>query len=116
MNDEPVYRSECSLKNFWSHYEIFHDRVMLNSAFGKFEIPFENIESFSLAPSDVKGLLKGNLQLKDFRPALKLDFANFMEHIVIDKSDGKVHRILFTPGNPDEFFEALQAAYDSYRK
>jgi hypothetical protein len=60
--------------------------------------------------SDLKGLMRGELQLKGFRPALKLDWANFAEHVVVDKSGGHIHRILFTPENPSEFEAALRQA------
>jgi len=79
-------------------------------------VPFENIESVEVSESDVKGLLKGDLHLKNFRPALKLDWANFLEHVVLDKSEGYVHRLLFTPDNPQEFKNALDDALAQYQK
>ena len=48
-------------------------------------VPFDNIEGVEVSESEVEGLLKGDLHLKGFRPALKLDWANFLEHVVLDK-------------------------------
>ena len=66
-------------------------------------IPFEHIERVTVSESDVKGLLKGDLKLKGFRPALKLDWANFVEHVVLDKREGFVRRVLFTPDDSTAF-------------
>ena len=78
-------------------------------------VPFANIERVEVRESDVKGLLTGDLQLKGFRPALKLDWANFVEHVVIDTDTGLLRRILFTPEDPAAFKEAVDAALARYR-
>jgi hypothetical protein len=116
METNLIHTSACSIKNLWQVYRIYGDRLELDSHFGKFIIPFDNIEKVVKSESDVKGLFQGGLQLKEFRPALKLDMANFTEHIVIDKNDGKVHRILFTPDNIDEFNDKLNSAIADFRK
>ena len=110
MNNVALYSSKCTFKSFWNSYHIFADKLVLESIIGKITIPFENIESVSVEESDVKGLLKGDLKLKNFRPAIKLDWANMTEHIVIDKSDGMLHRVLFTPDNIPEFMHELEKA------
>jgi hypothetical protein len=104
------------MKNLWQVYRIYSDRLELDSHFGKFTIPFENLEKVVKSESDVKSLFHGHLHLKEFRPALKFDMANFTEHIVIDKTDGIVHRILFTPENIDEFNDKLNSAIADYKK
>jgi hypothetical protein len=63
-----------------------------------------------VSESDVAGLLKGDLHLKNFRSALKLDWANFVEHVVLDKSEGHIRRVLFTPDDPKAFKKALDDA------
>jgi len=68
-----------------------------------------------VSESDLKGLLKGDLKLKGFRPALKLDWANFVEHVVLDKSAGFVRRVLFTPDDPEAFKSALDQALARFR-
>ena len=65
--------------------------------------------------SDVKGLFKGDLGLKNFRPALKIDWANFQEHVVLDRTEGFCKRILFTPENPQQFKGVLEEHLARYR-
>jgi len=110
MSQLPTYTSKSSLKSLWQEYRIYQDRLEFVTLFGRMTIPFDQIERVEVAESDVKGLLKGNLQLRGFRPALKLDWANFVEHVVLDKSTGAIHRILFTPDDPAAFKSALDEA------
>jgi hypothetical protein len=110
MSDTPAYTSPSSARSLWQEYRIYDDRVEFATLFGTMTVPFESIENAEVAGSDLGALLQGDLRLKNFRPALKLDWANFAEHVVLDKSDGHIHRILFTPENPQEFILALQAA------
>jgi len=86
-----------------------------DTIYGKMDIPFEQVERIDLRQSDVVGLMQGDLQLRNFRPALKLDWANFLEHIVIDKSDGVFRRVLITPDDPAAFKAALDGALERFR-
>lgn len=110
MSDEPVYVSPSTVKSLWQEYRIYSDRVEMDTLYGLMVIPFEQIECIDLRESDVAGLFRGDLQLKNFRPALKLDWANFLEHIVIDRSDGIFRRVLISPDDPAAFKEALDYA------
>jgi hypothetical protein len=110
MHDTPLYTSHCTAKSLWQEYRIYADRIEFSTLLGTMAVPFTAIESADLAGSDVDALLHGDLRLKNFRPALKLDWANFTDHIVLDKSSGHIHRVLFTPENPQEFMDALQRA------
>lgn len=110
MSEKPVYVSLCTARSLWQEYSIYSDRVELKTHLGTLVVPFSEIENVEVRESDLKGLMRGELQLKNFRPALKLDWANFSEHVVIDKSDGKIHRILFTPDDPAGFKAALEKA------
>ena len=116
MNKTPVYTSASTVKSLWQEYRIYSDRVEFETLLGKMVVPFEHIEQVRVSESDVKGLLKGDLQLKNFVPALKLDWANFLEHVVLDKSAGYIHRILFTPDNPEVFNRVLNDALARYKK
>lgn len=58
--------------------------------------------------------MRGDLHLKNFRPALKIDWANFLEHIVLDKSEGGIRRILFTPDDLAAFKSVLDEALARY--
>jgi len=116
MSDENLYVSKSTARSLWQEYRIYEDRLELDTRVGLMTIPFDHIEEIRVSESEVKGLLKGDLHLKDFRPALKLDWANFLEHIVIDKDSGSVKRILITPHNPIEFKHVLERALADYRK
>lgn len=116
MNDTPIYTSKSTLKSLWQEYRIYEDCIEFDTLFGKMSVPFDHIERVNVSESEVKGLLKGDLHLKDFRPALKLDWANFLEHVVLDKSSGHIRRILFTPGDPEAFKGALEGPLARYRE
>jgi hypothetical protein len=116
MNDKPIYTSRSTNKSIWQEYLIYSDRIEFNTLFGKMRVPFDHIERVKVAESDLKRLLtRCDLQLKNFRPALKLDWANFLEHVVLDKSEGKIRRILFTPDDPEAFMSVLEEALSGYR-
>ena len=107
----PLYTSKSTPRSLWQEYRVYPDRVELDTHLGRLTIPLENIESVEVKPSDVKGLLKGELQLRNFRPALKVDWANFVEHVVIDRRDSRwIRRILLTPDDPAAFRSAIEQA------
>jgi hypothetical protein len=113
---QPIYTSKSTVKSLWQEYRILADRLELDTHFGTMVIPFEQVERIELRPSDVSRLLRGELQLKNFRPALKLDWANFLEHVVIDKSSGFARRVLITPDDPPAFARALEDALARHRE
>jgi hypothetical protein len=115
MSDDPIYTSKSTVKSIWQEYRIYDNRLEFDTQFGMMVVPFEHIESVEILSSDVKGLLQGDLRLKNFRPAIKLDWANFLEHIVLDKDKGYVRRLLFTPDDLEAFKSALEEALASYR-
>ncbi len=110
MTDQPCYISTSTLKSIWQEYRIFADRLEFDTKFGRMAIPFKNVERVEVLDSDAKALFRGDLRLKNFRPAIKIDWANFLEHVVLDKKTGLVRRILFTPEDPEAFKKALQDA------
>jgi hypothetical protein len=116
MNETPIYTSKSSVKSLWQEYRIYEDHLEFSTLFGQLTIPFDQVESVEVSESDLKGLLKGDLKLKNFRPALKLDWANFLEHVVLDKREGCVRRVLFTPDDPKAFSTALAVALARFRK
>jgi hypothetical protein len=107
MTDEALYISLSTVKSLWQEYRIFRDRLEFATHLGTVTIPLDVIETVDVQESDVKGLMRGDLKLKNFRPAIKLDWANFVEHVVLDKSKGYCKRFLFTPEDPTEFKEVL---------
>ena len=116
MPNRVLYRSPSTVKSLWQEYRIYEERLELDTLFGRLVIPFEAIETNTVRPSDVAGLLKGDLQLRDFRPALKVDWANFLDHVVIDKTGRWVRRVLLTPDDPRAFNKALDEALSRFRE
>src|SRR5262249_41675960 len=106
---------KSSVKSLWREYRIYEDRLEFGTLVGPLIIPFEQVESVKVSESDLKGLLIGDLKLKGFRPALKLDWANFLEHIVLDKREGRLRRVLFTPDDAKAFKRALDQALTTFR-
>ena len=116
MSERPDYTSKSTAKSLWQEYRVCEDRVEFDTLFGQMTIPFEHIERIDVSESEVKGLLRGDLHLKGFRPALKLDWANFLEHVVLDKNEGRVRRVLFTPDDPAAFKNVLDVALSRFRQ
>ena len=116
MTNIPIYASKSTVKSLWQEYRIYDDRVEFDTLFGTITVSFDHIERVEVSESEVDGLLKGDLHLRNFRSALKLDWANFPEHVVLDKSEGHIHRILFTPDDSEEFKSALDEALTRYRE
>ncbi|MDM7913665.1 MAG: hypothetical protein ACE15D_05180 [Candidatus Eisenbacteria bacterium] len=114
-DDDAVHRSESTVKSLWQEYRVYGDRVEFDTLFGTLSVPFDEVERVEVSESEVRGLLRGDLHLKGFRPALKLDWANFLEHVVLDKNEGSVRRLLFTPQDPAAFKKAMDAALERYR-
>jgi hypothetical protein len=116
MSDTPVFTSRSTVKSLWQEYRIYDDRVEFDTHFGLMTVPFDHVERVEVSESEVRGLMRGDLHLKGFRPALKLDWANFLEHVVLDKSKGYVRRILVTPDDPEAFKQAMEDALARYRE
>jgi hypothetical protein len=116
MGDEAIYTSKSTAKSLWQEFRLYDDRIEFDTHFGMMVVPLAHIERVDISESEVKGLLRGDLHLKDFRPALKLDWANFVEHVVLDKNKGYVRRLLFTPDDLEAFKSAVEGALERYRK
>jgi hypothetical protein len=116
MSERPDYTSKSTVNSLWQEYRVCEDRVEFDTLFGQMTIPFEHIERIDVSESEVKGLLRGDLHLKGFRPALKLDWANFLEHVVLDKNEGRIRRVLFTPDDPAAFKSVLDVALSRFRQ
>jgi aldehyde dehydrogenase (NAD+) len=114
--EEPLHVSKSTWKSLWQEYRVHGDRLEFDTHLGTLRIPFEHVERVEVLGSDLKALLRGDLRLKDFRPALKLDWANFTDHVVLDKSAGTVRRVLFAPEDPEAFRRALLDALARWRE
>jgi|ERR1043165_4750657 hypothetical protein len=114
MNETPIYISNCTKKSLWQKYEIFSDRVELHTWVGKFKIPFDQIEKAEVLPPVMKSF---KLHLKNCLPVgLNLDAVAFKEHILLDKKEGIVRHVLFTPEDPAEFKRVLDEALTRFRQ
>lgn len=101
MNQSPIYVSQCTKKSLWQKYEIFDDRVELHTWAGTLKIPFDQIKKVEVYPPVLRSLA---LHVRNCLPiGLKLDAADFAEHLVLDKKKGFIRHVLFTPEDPDEF-------------
>ena len=116
MSEKAIYTSVSTVKSLWQEYRIYNNHVEFDTLLGQMTIPFDHIEQINISESEIKGILKGDLHLKNFRPALKLDWANFLEHVVLDKSEGHIRRVLFTPDDPAAFKRALEEALTRYQE
>nr|MBN2277399.1 hypothetical protein [candidate division Zixibacteria bacterium] len=116
MIEKAVYTSKSTMKSLWQEYRIYKDHVEFATHVGVVSIPFDVIVKVEVKESDLKGLLKGDLQLKGFKPAIKLDWANFKEHVVLDKKEGFCKRFLFTPEDSHEFKKVLEKELQGYKK
>ncbi len=103
------------MKSLWQEYRIYDDRLEFDTHLGQMAVPFEEVEGIEISESEVRGLLRGDLHLTGFRPALKLDWANFVEHVVVDKSEGRIRRILLTPDDLETFKSKLDEALNRFR-
>jgi hypothetical protein len=116
MSETPTYTSRSTVKSLWQEYRVYDDRLEFETLFGLLTVPFDHVERLDISESEVKGLPRGDLHLRGFRPALKLDWANFLEHVVLDKREGLIRRVLFTPDDPVAFKGALNVALSRHRQ
>ena len=113
MNKTPIYVSNCTKKSLWQKYEIFSDRVELHTWLGNFKIPLDQIEKVEVYPPVLKSL---RLHLRHCSPAgLHLDAVDFKEHVVLDKKEGLIRHLLFTPEDPVEFKRVLDNGLAKFR-
>ncbi len=115
MSSTPIYTSKSTVKSLWQEYRIYDDHLEFDTLFGKMEIPFGDVEQAQVSESEIQGLFKGDLHLR-YVPALKLDWANFVEHVVVDKREGSLRHILFTPEDPAAFVISLNDALNRFRE
>jgi hypothetical protein len=113
VEQQPLYKSKRKLKNLWQEYRIFDDRVELATLFKTIKVPFEEVEGITVANSYEEGL---KLHLRGGKTGFKLDWADFHQHVVLDKATGRVRHLAFTPDNPETFRATLEAALTRFRE
>src|SRR5262245_53985897 len=113
MAEQALYVSKCTSKSLWHEYRVYDDRVELDSMFGTITVPLDQVDGVGIAHDYWQGV---RLQLRGFRPGIKLDWADFNEHVVLDKHTGLFRHIAFTPDNPGGFVASLESALAKFRE
>jgi hypothetical protein len=112
MEEQPLHKSKCMFRNFWQEYRIYDNRLELDTLVKTITTPFSEIQGVEVASTFAEGL---RLHLRGDGLTLKLDWADFHKHLVLDKSTGLIRHIAFTPDDPDAFRATLDAALTRFR-
>jgi hypothetical protein len=113
----PMFVSNRTFKSTGQKYLIFRDRLELRTIlFGTFTINFVDLERVELRQQNVKIMWKELWKYKTLHYALKLDLADFYEHLGVYKKSGWVKLLLFTPENPVLFKQHLERALSDFKK
>ena len=110
MSEAPIYTSKCSAKNLWQEYRIYEDRVEFHTWLGPWVIPFNQVESVELSEPLLKAVLHGRFDASHWPRQLKIDLADSNKHVQLDKSEGIIRKVYFTPDEPAAFRIALDEA------
>ena len=116
MSEAPIYMSKCSAKSFWQEYRIYDDRLEFHTWFGPWAIPFDQVERVELSEPLLKSVLHLRADTKHWPRQIKLDGADLKEHVTVDKKEGLIRKVYFTPDNPTEFRNALDEALSRFRE
>ena len=96
--DLPLYESRSTVKSLGNAYSIFSDRIELRCRFPFFTqtlvIPKDDLVSIGIFEPPV---------IRTTFWALKLDLADFNEHVGIERKSGFFRQLRFTPEKPQEF-------------
>ncbi len=114
MDELPIYESRRHAKGLWQRYLVFRDRVELRTFFGRFRIKMSDIEEISVSPS-IAALIRDKKmgQARELRE-IKLDSADFAEHVSLRTKGGLLRSFRFTPDDPAEFVYSVQSARRHY--
>ena len=113
----PLYSSQGGFKSMWQQYEIYRDRLVLNTLlFGKFVTKFENIEKVELRGPNFWHVWGDIIRFRSILYALKLDIADFYQHLGVHRNTGWISILLFTPENPAMFKQNLERAMADFIK
>lgn len=115
MSESPIYTSRSTAKRLWHEYRIYDDRVELDTGLGTMTVPFEHVERVEVSPPHLTAEAL-RLHFHPFLPALKLDWADFTQHVFLDRDTGLLRRVEFTPEDPAAFKTALDAALERWRR
>jgi hypothetical protein len=102
--EQPIHVSRRTPANLWQQYQIFPDRLELQSwiLFHTMVIPAREILKIEVRPSVFSGR-------KGITWGIKLDNSDLCRHVMVTRKSGWFKRIAFTPDNPDEFVRICQS-------
>jgi len=105
-----VYVSKPQGKNIWQEYRVFADRIELDSKlWGTVTVPMDQVERVRVArPLVVFDLFRGELDLGDLLRTAKMDLADLVEHVSIEKETGFWRQFRITPDDPEAFVAAVE--------
>ncbi len=111
VTEEPLYVSKPSVKNLWREYRLFADRLELETIpWGVVRVPLSDIKAVSIRPAGVIfDVFRGDYGLGELARTIKLDLADFQEHIALEKT-GFWKQFRITPDEPRAFKEAVDKA------
>jgi hypothetical protein len=124
LDELPIYESRRTPAGMWQRYLVFRDRVELRTVFGIFRIPLDEIVAIEkMGPLMSGGFTKprdegpaGSRRLIDPQAALalKLDWADVTNHVLIQRRRGPFKYLRFTPDDVDNFVATVRAAQSKY--
>jgi hypothetical protein len=103
----PLYVSSPTMKSLGNEYSIFPDRIDLRCRYVFFHI------IISVKKEDIVSIevFKPPVLRTSFK-ALKLDLADFYEHVGITRKGGTFSQLRFTPEYPQKFVAAAKEAFN----
>lgn len=112
----PRYTSPSSLLSLGATYEVHGDHLALRTKVHNFVIPFETLRGVAVRPPVVlMDVLRTDRGVRLPLRTLKLDLADFSEHVAIDLSKGFWRQLRLTPEDPAGFVDAIQRARSAWR-
>jgi hypothetical protein len=115
MSDKPRFVSSCTIRSLWNEYRVYDDRVELDTLFGPWRIPFEQVEGVEVNEPILNAVMHGRFDYSHWPGQVIIDLADMYEHVTVDKSDGFARKIHFTPKDSEGFKVALEEALAEFR-
>ncbi len=117
IQEFPIYSSKGTFRSLWQKYEIFRDRLELNTfLLGKFVINFEDIDRAEFRSANltlIGAFFRGE---RPFVMGIKLDLSDFYKSLAIYKNKGFIKLFLIIPDDLKVFKQYLDSALTDFRK
>lgn len=112
---DPIYQSKKKLRNLFQNYRIYEDRIEIGSrvVLKTFKLTREDINNIEIRPPVIIGdVIRRRYSFFTHLRTLKVDFADFHRHVVIEKKKGFLKQLRITPDDPDLFLEKCQKIFN----